>query len=194
MTYLVAFLGNPGKQYEKTRHNVAWRLLEPVRRYWMPRWQQKFRGRFAQVTLGSGAAAGNAAQPGTAILLVPETYMNKSGESVQPCARYFRIPDAQIIVVHDDTELDFGAVAMKFGGGLGGNNGLKSVAERLGTRDFFRLRIGVSRPRHGSLSSHVLGAFTPEEESTLPPVVDHAFDLLERSVRDGVAVTGNIGP
>lgn len=216
MTYLVAFLGNPGKQYEKTRHNVARRLLDPVERYWMPGWQQKFHGRFAQVTVGGGGgegsrggsarasgaasgpasapAAGPAGEPASAILLVPETYMNRSGESVQPCAKYFRIPDARIIVVHDDTEMDFGLIGMKFGGGLGGNNGLKSVAERLGTRDFYRLRIGVSRPRHGSLSSHVLGKFAPEEESALPGVIDQAFELLETALRQGPAVAGHIVP
>ncbi len=200
MTYLVAFLGNPGKQYEKTRHNVAQRLLEPVERYWVPSWQQKFHGRFAQVTVGSRGGRGGttasepapAGGPATAILLVPETYMNRSGESVQPCAKYFRVPDARILVVHDDTEMDFGVIGMKFGGGLGGNNGLKSVAERLGTRDFYRLRIGVSRPRHGSLSSHVLGKFTSEEESALPGVINQAFELLETAVRQGPAVTGHI--
>lgn len=179
MSYLVAFLGNPGPQYERTRHNVAWRLLGELERRWYPSWQGKFHGRYAQVEVSPPREA-------RALLLVPETYMNKSGESIQPCARFFRIEPREIIVVHDDTEIDFGFIGLKFGGGLGGNNGLKSTAERLGTRDFFRLRIGVSRPRHGSLSSHVLGKFATEEEAELPSVLEEAAHLLETALTTGL--------
>lgn len=170
MTYLSVFLGNPGAQYARTRHNVARRVLERVEPELMPSWQQKFKGRFAKLRMQGVARA----EDTQVILLVPETFMNKSGESVQPCADFFRIPSERILVVHDDTELDFGAVALKFGGGLGGNNGLKSLTDRLGTRDFHRLRIGISRPRRGDLSSHVLGAFSDEEESALGDVLDTA--------------------
>jgi PTH1 family peptidyl-tRNA hydrolase len=188
MSYLVAFLGNPGTQYERTRHNAAWRLLFELERRWYPSWQRKFNGRYAQVDLSPppGASAGGGSPHGgratRAVLLVPETFMNKSGESVQPCARFFRFEPPSIVVVHDDTEIDFGFIGLKFGGGLGGNNGLKSTAERLGTRDFYRLRIGISRPRRGSLSSHVLGKFTPEEESELPTVLEEAARLLETAL------------
>jgi PTH1 family peptidyl-tRNA hydrolase len=190
---MVAFLGNPGKQYERTRHNVAWRLLGELETRWHPSWQGKFNGRYAQVDVappklppapGAGATPGAGASP-RVVLLVPETFMNRSGESIQPCARFLRIEPPSIIVVHDETELDFGSIGVKFGGGLGGNNGLKSTAERLGTRDFFRLRIGISRPRHGSLSSHVLGKFTAEEESELPTILEEAARLLESSLTAG---------
>lgn len=189
MPMLTVFLGNPGKQYAKTRHNVAWRLLESLEPRWAPGWQQKFNGRFAQISPVAGAAGGagggGTSARGGVVLLVPETFMNKSGDSVQPCARYFRIPPERIIVVHDDTEISFGEIGLKRGGGLGGNNGLKSTAERLGSRDFYRLRIGVSRPRHGSLSSHVLGKFTAEEEAELDHVLRAAGDLLEEAWREG---------
>ncbi len=184
---MVAFLGNPGTQYERTRHNVARRLLGELEARWHPSWQGKFNGRYAQVDVAPASAAGAAGAAGArrVVLLVPETYMNRSGESIQPCARFFRIEPESIVVVHDDTELAFGSIAVKLGGGLGGNNGLKSTAERLGTRDFFRLRIGISRPRHGSLSSHVLGKFTAEEESELPAILEEAAGLLESSLTAG---------
>lgn len=174
MSYLSVFLGNPGTQYARTRHNVARRLLEELEPDLMPSWQRKFKGRFAKVRIGGPGSPGAGAEAAQVILLAPDTYMNKSGESVQPCADFFRIPPARIMVVHDDTELDFGTVAVKFGGGLGGNNGLKSIAERLGTRDFHRLRIGISRPKRGSLSSHVLGNFSEEEEARLEEIMEDA--------------------
>lgn len=178
MDSLVVFLGNPGKQYEQTRHNVAVRFAEHLSFYTELSWQNKFKGMFAQHQIlhqtGSGKTAGRKIG-----FLIPETYMNKSGESVTAAASFFKIAPASIIIVHDDVETAFGNYEIKKGGGLAGHNGLRSIAGLLGTKDFHRLKIGISRPKHGPVSSYVLGKFTPEEEAELSDVLDGAAGLLE---------------
>lgn len=129
-------------------------------------WQGKFKGRFAK--------------EGQVYLLVPETYMNKSGESLSACATYFSIDPQEILVVHDETELPLGTVQLKEGGGTAGHNGLKSIRQQIGTEKFNRLRLGVGRPARGNLSSYVLSAFRPEEE----PVLTRVLDLCGRVLDD----------
>ncbi len=129
-------------------------------------WQGKFKGRFAK--------------EGQVYLLVPETYMNKSGESLSACATYFSIDPQEILVVHDETELPLGTIQLKEGGGTAGHNGLKSIRQQIGTEKFNRLRLGVGRPARGNLSSYVLSAFRPEEE----PVLTRVLDLCGRVLND----------
>ena len=160
---LICFLGNPGHQYRRTRHNVGWMVEEalPGSR----NWQKKFKGRFVK--------------EGRVYLLIPETYMNKSGESVSACAAYFSVDPGEILVVHDETELSLGTIQLKEGGGTAGHNGLKSIRQQLGTEAFYRLRVGVGRPTRGNLSSYVLSAFSPEEEPILNKVLQRCGYLLE---------------
>lgn len=163
MIRLVVFLGNPGREYEKTRHNVGWMVADSLS--FSLAWREKFKGLLAE---RSGVR-----------FLKPATFMNRSGESVIACASFFRIAAPEILVVHDDLELTFERVDLRDGGGLAGHNGLKDIARVLATRDFGRLRVGISRPKRGNPSGYVLSRFSPEEEALLPGVLSHAAGLLE---------------
>ena len=174
---LVAGLGNPGSHYQGTRHNsgfmVVDRLVGPG-----VAWRQQFGGLFAS-TLISGQRAG---------LLKPTTFMNLSGRSVGQACRYFRIPLEGLIVVHDELDLPFGEVRLKFGGGEAGHKGLKSISECLGASDYGRVRIGVDRPPadfRGSGADYVLQAFPPEARTELEAVLDRAVDAINLVVRSG---------
>ena len=133
---LVAGLGNPGREYERTRHNAGWLVVDELARRHGGSWRSKFSGSLAEVRLGEQRLA----------LLKPETYMNESGRSVAAAARFFKVPVESILVVHDDVDLEPGRLQVRRGGGLAGHNGLRSLAQDLGTQDFLRLRVGVGRP------------------------------------------------
>jgi PTH1 family peptidyl-tRNA hydrolase len=130
-------------------------------------WQRKFKGVWTRVPVARGYY----------IALRPQTMMNRSGESVQAVARFLRIRPAEVAVAHDDAELRFGSIGVRFGGGLAGHNGLRSVAKHLGTTEFWRIRIGIGRPR-GRLDAHVLGRFSPEEEMELPNILRELCELI----------------
>lgn len=175
MIRLVCFLGNPGKEYRFTRHNVGWMLLDSA----FP--DLGFRGKFnadiAEV-LPSRAQGGEKLR-----ILRPTQYMNRSGESIGRAVAFFQLDIQEVCVVHDDLELPFGSIALKRGGGLGGHNGLRSVKAALGDPGFFRLRIGVGRPKHGKVDSFVLSRFSPDEEAVLPRILEAARQRLEEAVR-----------
>jgi PTH1 family peptidyl-tRNA hydrolase len=172
---LVAVLGNPGAQYEHSRHNIAWQMLEKLSFYDELDWQNKFKGEFA-VHSSSGEKV---------FFLKPLTYMNRSGESIREITAFFKISIEDILVVHDELELDFGVVGFKRNGGLAGHNGLRSTAASLGTRDFDRLRLGISRPNHSDITSYVLGEFSEEEQAVLPAYLEEAASLLELFLTEG---------
>jgi PTH1 family peptidyl-tRNA hydrolase len=158
---LVVGLGNPGRRYAETRHNVGFEVLDELSSRWdLPRAKEKYRGLIAQGRIRPGG-------PRVA-LLRPQTYMNESGESVGPARGQLRVPLSRIVVVHDEIDLPFGEVQAKQGGGVAGHNGLKSVARGLGDRDFWRVRVGVGRPDSTDpevVSAWVLGRFAePAEE------------------------------
>ena len=139
MISLIAFLGNVGREYERTRHNAAWIAADHLNICAGISWQHKFRGLYGRFPAAvSGGAAVHA--------LKPETYMNLSGEAVGEAAQFFKIPPAEILIVHDELELPPAALSLKWSGGLGGHNGLRSIKAALGTPDFWRLRIGIGRP------------------------------------------------
>jgi PTH1 family peptidyl-tRNA hydrolase len=168
----VIFLGNPGAEYEHTRHNAG-RLLAAA---FSPACRKKFKGLFSPVPLtlnGTGK---------TVYFLLPETYMNLSGESVAALLSFYSLKPENCLVVHDEIELPLGAVALKWSGGLGGHNGLRSLKNRLGTADFWRLRLGVGRPPHDDIAGWVLSPFTLAEQTTLQPALALAKDLLTRAV------------
>ena len=175
MIKLITFLGNPGKQYEQTRHNVGWMVADEMSLISEFDWQKKFKGRFCQKNIGGNKV----------YFLKPETFMNKSGESVRSIMQFFKIDPVELLVVHDEIEMDFGYVGFKKGGGLAGHNGLRSISNLLGTRDFYRYRIGVSRPPHGNVSSYVLSKFSSDEQIVLVDYLSKAADLLELCFNDG---------
>ena len=171
MIKLVCALGNPGREYARTRHNSGWMILGALP--FSLAFEKKFKGEYAGYFL----------TPGTRTLfLKPLTFMNKSGESLRACTDFFSIAPDEILVVHDDLELGFGAVQTKSGGGLGGHNGLKSIVQHTGTKDFKRLRFGIGRPAKGSVSSYVLSRFTHDEEIELERHIKSAADILLKEI------------
>lgn len=181
---LTVFLGNPGKQYEKTRHNFGWMAAKAVPSLGDLRLQKKFNGSWGDLKTGGHRE----------IILFPETFMNKSGIPVSAACSFFRIDAADgesLLVVHDDLELPFGTIELREGGGLAGHNGLKSIREQLGGGNFRRLRLGIGRPERGSVSSWVLSRFSPLEEARLPAILDAAAAVIEPLVREG---HGSVAP
>ena len=173
---LLVFLGNSGARYAGTRHNAGWMLLDREPFCGAGNWQQKFKAVWTRFTIAGSSV----------LLLKPQTMMNLSGESVQAAMRFFRYAPEEVLVAHDDVELAFGRVGIRMGGGLAGHNGLRSIANSLSSRDFWRLRIGVGRPNRGDLHDHVLGRFSPEEELVLPSILDKIAAILTNGLRSGL--------
>ena len=177
---LVVGLGNPGREYERTRHNVGWLVVDELARRLDGRWREKFSGRLAEVRLDGLRLA----------LLKPETFMNDSGRSVAAAARFFKVEPKSLLVVHDDVDLEAGRLQTRAGGGLAGHNGLRSLTEALRTQDFLRLRIGVGRPGRGdprSVADYVLSPFATEED--VGALVSRGADAVEMVAREGVEAT-----
>jgi PTH1 family peptidyl-tRNA hydrolase len=174
---LVAGLGNPGREYERTRHNVGWMVVDELARRREGSFRSKFAGQLAEVRDGDLRLA----------LLKPETYMNVSGRSVGEATRFFKVEPGELLVVHDDVDLEPGRLQARLGGGLAGHNGLRSITEVLGTQDFLRLRIGVGRPERGDrrpVADYVLSPFEPEID--VEALVSRAADAVEAMARDGL--------
>jgi PTH1 family peptidyl-tRNA hydrolase len=174
---LVAGLGNPGREYERTRHNAGWLVLDELARRHDGSWRSKFSGSLSEVRLDDARVA----------LLKPETYMNESGRSLGAAARFFKVEPEQVLVVHDDVDLETGRLQARAGGGLAGHNGLRSLAQHLGSQDFLRLRIGVGRPGRGdrrSVADWVLSPFAPEDDPAA--LVSRAADAVETIVAEGL--------
>lgn len=175
MPILVAALGNPGIKYAFTRHNIAWQLLEYLSFFGDLTWQHRFKAECAAHSLAGQKI----------LLLKPQAYMNLSGGSVAEAARFHKLTVEQILVIHDDLELDFGVLSLKKNGGLAGHNGLRSVAAYLDSRDFYRFRLGISRPDHPDITSYVLGEFTDEQQAILPVYLQEAARILEQCLIAG---------
>jgi PTH1 family peptidyl-tRNA hydrolase len=174
---LVAGLGNPGREYARTRHNSGWLVVDELARRHAGSWRSKFSGSLAEVRVDGARVA----------LLKPETYMNESGRSISAGRRFFKTPVEAVLVVHDDVDLAEGRLQARLGGGLAGHNGLRSIAAALGSQDFLRLRIGVGRPGRGdrrSIADYVLAPFDPATD--LDALVDRAADAAESIVREGL--------
>ncbi|HET7745332.1 MAG TPA: aminoacyl-tRNA hydrolase [Gaiellaceae bacterium] len=175
---LVAGLGNPGREHERDRHNVGWMVVDELARRHSASFRAKFSGRLAEVRIGERRVA----------LLEPETYMNESGRSVGAAARFFKVEAGDLIVVHDEVDLDVGQLQLRLGGGLAGHNGLRSIAQSLGTQEFARLRVGVGRPGRGdrrSVADYVLSPFEVEDDPS--EVVNRAADAVEALLADGLS-------
>jgi PTH1 family peptidyl-tRNA hydrolase len=174
---LIAGLGNPGREYERSRHNLGWLVMDELARRQDASWRSKFSGSLAETRLDGSRIA----------LLKPETYMNDSGRSVAGAMRFFKVDPDSLLVVHDDVDLEAGRLQARAGGGLAGHNGLRSLAQNLGTQDFLRLRIGVGRPGRGdrrSVSDWVLSGFQPEDD--VEALVARSADAVETIAREGL--------
>ena len=174
---LVAGLGNPGREYAQTRHNVGRLVVDELAARHGGSFKSKFSGRLAEVRLDGLRLA----------LLEPETYMNESGRSVGAAARFFKVAAADVLVVHDDVDLEEGRLQARAGGGLAGHNGLRSIAQALGSQEFQRLRIGVGRPGRGdrrSVADYVLSGFDPTVD--LGTLVSRSADAVEAMALEGI--------
>lgn len=180
--FLVVGLGNPGSRYLATRHNVGFLVLD-----------QLARRSAASIDRPSHGAVTTKAQVGgqPVLLAKPQQFMNRSGGPVGQLASFYKVSAEQIVVVHDDLDLDFGAVRVKVGGGHGGHNGLRDLNQRLGN-GYLRVRVGISRPPPGwDPANYVLAGWTDDESAQLEEVVHAAADAVEAVVREGAAAAMN---
>lgn len=171
---LYAFLGNHGREYRGNRHNVAWQFLETLPFYSGLRWERKFKGRVSTFETASGRIW----------LLMPETYMNRSGDAISELMHFYHIETGELLAVHDELELPLGTFGFKLGGGLGGHNGLRSIESAMGSRDFARLRFGIGRPEHPDIAGYVLSDFSEAEReiletSVFPAAARALFECIE---------------
>ena len=174
---LVVGLGNPGREHERDRHNVGWMVADELARRMDGRWRAKFSGQLAEVRLDALRLA----------LLKPETFMNDSGRSVAAATRFFKVEPESLLVVHDDVDLEPGRLQARAGGGLAGHNGLRSLAQTLGTQEFLRLRIGVGRPGRGErrpVADWLLQPFDPGTDVEV--LVERGAECALLVAREGV--------
>ncbi len=178
---LIVGLGNPGREYANTRHNLGFTVVdELLRRAGGATFRHRFKADLIDIMLGADKV----------ILVKPQTYMNLSGHSIREAASWYKVARQDILIVLDDLDLPFGALRLRAEGSAGGHNGLKSATEQLGSRDLPRLRIGIGRGP-GVAIAQVLSRFGPEEERALPEIVGAAADCCERWVAEGVIAAMN---
>lgn len=186
--WLVAGLGNPGREYEHNRHNVGFLVADLLAGRTGSRFGRHRRAvaEVAEARLGVGADAP------ALVLVKPLTYMNLSGGPVAGLASFYKVPPEQIIAVHDELDLPYGVVRTKLGGGEGGHNGLRSVSQSLSTKDYLRVRIGIGRPPgRQDPADFVLSDFTATQRRELDFLVDRAADIVESLIRVGLEPTQN---
>ncbi len=176
LAFLLAGLGNPGAKYERTRHNIGFRVIDRLAREWggatrEKKWKAEW-GRLS-FTRPRGDAL-------DLILLKPQNFMNNSGESVGPAAKFFQIPPERWLVLHDECELPFAEMRFKQGGGHKGHNGLRDIIEVGGSPDFFRLRLGVGRPEGRNLADYLLAPFSQDEEAHMDDYLARAAALVRQ--------------
>lgn len=183
-TWLVAGLGNPGRQYAATRHSIGLRVIdELVSRARGSLSSTRAKAHADVVRMGS---VGGVPGPRT-VLVAPTTYMNVSGPPIAQLASFYSVPPERIVVIHDDVDLPFEAVRLKRGGGEGGHNGLRSLSQVLGTRDYLRVRAGVGRPpERMDTADFVLQAFSTAENVTLPIFIGELADAVEELITRGL--------
>lgn len=183
--YLIVGLGNPGREYARTRHNAGFMVLDRLAEQWKAGWrsEKKYNGRLARVE-----------HEGKRIVLCqPETFMNASGEAVGAVMSFQKIPPGRLLVCVDDADLPFGEIRLRPGGSSGGHHGLESVEQHLGTREYARQRIGIGRddPAARQISGYVLSAFRPAERALLEKVLQTACEQIECWVAGGAGQAMN---
>ena len=177
--FLIAGLGNPGRQYEKTRHNMGFDTIdELIDRHRIPQ------GGIAHKAMyGKGMIAGE-----KVLAVKPLTYMNLSGESLREWVNYYKLdPETEMIVIYDDIDLEPGQIRIRKKGSAGGHNGIKSIIDQLGTQNFYRIKVGVgAKPRGWDLADYVLGRFSSDERIAVDKAICDAADAVEMILRDGI--------
>jgi PTH1 family peptidyl-tRNA hydrolase len=184
---LVVGLGNPGKEYEGTRHNIGFAVLDRL----AEKFGCSFRSKWRFSAKIAEAAAGDA---GKVVFAKPQTYMNRSGTAVNALLRWLKVAPAQLLVVVDDADLPLGQIRLRVAGGSGGHNGLRSIIETLGgNEEFARLRVGIGRsaPLGADISGHVLGRFAPPERDLAEQAVAVAVEAIDCCLREGLTEAMN---
>lgn len=181
--WLVAGLGNPGRQYEKTWHNCGYLVLEVLsQRHQIPLNKIRFKG-----LTGQGTIAGR-----KVVLLQPTTYMNLSGESVREAMAFYKIPPQRTLVIYDDLDLPAGQIRMRPSGGAGTHNGMRSIISQLGRQDFPRVRVGIGPlPSNWELVSYVLSDIPQDQQKEMFEAFSRAADAVEKTLRDGIEAAMN---
>jgi len=181
---LIVGLGNPGPEYARSRHNVGFKALERLAERWELKWgKDRFKARLAEGRPPAWVLPAGSERPRVA-LLCPQTFYNDAGRSVGPARGSFKLPLERVLVVHDEIDLPFDEIRTRLGGGLAGNNGLKSIKRELGGDGFARVRVGVGRPDSTDpeiVAAYVLARFT-EPESQVEELIDGAATAVERTV------------
>ena len=168
---IIVGLGNPGKQYEATRHNIGFHVIDELSsRFNIPLTQSKFNGMYGISHIGTEKV----------MLLKPLTYMNLSGECIVPMMDYFEVEDEDLVVIYDDLDLQVGKLRLRQKGSAGGHNGIKSIIQHLGTQEFNRIRIGIDRPKNGmKVPDYVLSKFSDGEKDEMSAAVKKSGDACE---------------
>lgn len=179
---MVVGLGNPGRRYERTRHNAGFLVVERLAQRWSIAADRK----------ASGALVGDGRVGDERVTVVrPQSFMNLSGQPTRAMMDFLKIEPPAVVVVHDEVDLPFGAIRCKQGGGHGGHNGLRDLNKHLGP-DYLRVRVGVGRPPDGwDTADYVLGTWTDDEAARLPELIDGATDAVEHILRDGIVSAMN---
>ncbi len=180
--WLLVGLGNPGSEYERSRHNIGFEIARMLIDRWsLPRPRSRYRGLLSEGRTRSGASGSRVA------VLLPQTFMNEAGSSVGPARGALKVPLDHVIVLHDEIDIPFGEIRVRRGGGLAGHNGLKSLKQGLGSADFVRVRAGVGRPPTTDpdrVAAYVLGRFR-EPMGEVRTLIEGAADAAERIIADG---------
>lgn len=182
--WLVVGLGNPGPKYAANRHNIGFMVVDEIaRRARAESWKGKFGGELAACEVAGQRT----------MLLKPMEYMNESGRAVQRTSAFYQVTPQEIVVLHDEIDLEMGRLMVKVAGGHAGHNGIRSIIEQLGSPDFVRVRCGVGRPagQKGRVVGHVLGDFGKSEQEEAKIVVQEAADAVEEIVRRGPRMAMN---
>lgn len=180
--FLIVGLGNPGARYEDTRHNVGFMAVEAFAGAAV--WTERFKGHVAQLGQGDDRV----------FVLKPATFMNRSGQSVRAALDFYKIEVGNLLVLHDELDLPWLQVRLKFGGGEAGHNGLRSISESLGSRDYHRLRLGIGRPPpefRGDGADFVLQAFPPVQKAELPDLISSSVSAIKLFTERGSAAAMN---
>lgn len=182
--FLIAGLGNPGRQYEKTRHNMGFDTIDEL----IDRHRIPHGGIAHKAMYGKGMIAGE-----KVLAVKPLTYMNLSGESLRECVNYYKLdPETQMIVIYDDIDLEPGQIRIRKKGSAGGHNGIKSIIAQLGTQNFYRIKVGVgAKPKGWDLADYVLGRFSSDERIAVDKAIEEAADAVEMILKDGIEAAMN---
>ena len=176
---IIVGLGNPGRDYAETRHNVGFMVLDRLARRFGAEWKLD-KARKGELAAGPGV-----------LLIKPQTFMNCSGECVGPIMRYYKFEPEQVLVIYDDIAFPVGAMRLRAGGSAGGHNGMKSLIAHLGNEKFPRLRVGIGGPGQKEMAGHVLGKFAPDERPLLEECLAKAEESTVMMLREGFQAAAN---